>query len=106
VIRLQPIATLRQTHSLDSTLRHEFLHMLIESNARLGAPLWLREGLAIYLENPDAVGPGKVDVDSLEKRLHSLQTEAEMRAAYRECASAVAGAVEKNGLRAVLSSVK
>ena len=106
VIRLQPIATLRQTHSLDATLRHEFLHMLIESNARPGAPLWLREGLAIYLENPDAAKPGKVDVDSLEKRLDSLHTEAEMRAAYRDCASAVADAVEKNGLRAVLSSVK
>jgi stage II sporulation protein D len=106
VIRLQPIATLRRTHSLDSTLRHEFLHMLIESNARPGAPLWLREGLVIYLENPDAARPGKVDVDSLEKRLHSLQTEAEMRAAYRDCASAVAGAVESGGLREVLSSVK
>jgi stage II sporulation protein D len=106
VIRLQPLATLRGTHSLASTLRHEFLHMLIESNARSGAPLWLREGLAIYLENPDAAKPSKVDVDSLEKRLHSLETEAEMRAAYRDCASAVAGAVEKSGLSAVLASVE
>jgi stage II sporulation protein D len=106
VIRLQPIATLRGTHSLASTLRHEFLHMLIESNARSGAPLWLREGLAIYLENPDAAKPSKVDVDLLEKRLHSLETEAEMRAAYRDCASAVAAAVEKSGLSAVLSSVQ
>jgi stage II sporulation protein D len=106
VIRLQPIGTLRRTHSLDSTLRHEFLHMLIESNARPGVPLWLREGLAIYLENPNAAQPGNVDVDSLEKRLHSLETEAEMRAAYRDCSSAVASAVEKSGLNAVLSSVK
>jgi len=106
VIRLQPIGTLRRTHSLDSTLRHEFLHMLIESNARPGVPLWLREGLAIYLENPDAAKPGNVDVDSLEKRLHSLETEAEMRAAYRDCSFAVAGAVKKSGLSAVLSSVK
>jgi stage II sporulation protein D len=106
VIRLQPIATLVRTHSLESTLRHEFLHMLIESKARPGAPLWLREGLAIYLENPDAARPGPVDVDSLEKRLHSLQTEAEMRAAYQDCASAVAAAVQKSGLREVLSSVK
>ena len=106
VIRLQPIATLVRTHSLESTLRHEFLHMLIESNARPGAPLWLREGLAIYLENPDAARPGTVDVDALEKRLHSLQTEAEMRAAYQDCASAVADAVKNSGLREVLSSVK
>jgi len=34
VIRLQPISTLQRTHALDSTLRHEFLHLLIESQAR------------------------------------------------------------------------
>ena len=69
-----PIGTLQRTHSLDSTLRHEFLHMLIESQARPSTPLWLREGLAIYLSNPESAKPSKVDVDVLERQLHSLQT--------------------------------
>lgn len=106
VIRLQPISTLERTHSLDSTLRHEFLHLVIESEARSQTPLWLREGLAIYLSNPDAAKPADVDVDVLEKQLHSLRTEGGMRAAYQACAAAVADAVVKNGLGAVLSWVK
>lgn len=103
VIRLQPIRTLQQTHSLDSTLRHEFLHMLIESHSRADAPLWLREGLAVYLSNPDTAKARNVDTVALEERLHSLRNEEKMRAAYRECAAAAAYAVEKNGLAAVLS---
>ena len=110
-VRLQPISMLQRTHSLDSTLRHEFLHMAIESQARPDTPLWLREGLAIYLSNPEsardsAVGSAKIDVEALERKLHSLRTEDEMRAAYRESARAVASEVEKNGLQAVLSRVK
>jgi stage II sporulation protein D len=105
VIRLQPMNTLRRAHSLDSTLRHEFLHMLIESHARPDAPLWLREGLAIYLSNPDVAKPRKIDVTTLERQLQSLRTEEQMRAAYEACAGAVADRVEKNGLPAVLSLV-
>jgi len=105
IVRLQPITTLQRTHSLDSTLRHEFLHMLIESQARPDTPLWSREGLAIYLTNPAAAIPRTVDVVALEKRLHSLRTEEEMRTAYGDCAAAVADAVQKNGLKAVLASL-
>jgi len=104
-VRLQPISILQRTHSLDSTLRHEFLHMLIEMNAAPNAPLWLREGLAIYLSNPEQTRPANPDVDSLERRLHSLRTEDEMRAAYRDCGAAVADAVKKNGITSVLSWV-
>jgi len=105
MVRLQPISTLQRTHALDSTLRHEFLHMLIESQSGRKTPLWLREGLAIYLSNPEGVKPAKVDVDALERQLHSLRSEQEMRAAYRSCAAAVADAVAKNGLSAVLAWV-
>lgn len=106
VIRLQPVATLQRTGALDSTLRHEFLHMLIESQARPDTPLWLREGLSIYLTNPNAAKPAHVDVIALERRLHTLRIEAEMRAAYRECGAAVAEAVQKNGMQKVLGWVK
>ena len=103
VIRLQPISVLQRTHALDSTLRHEFLHLLIESQAHADTPLWLREGLAIYLSNPQSVTPSTIDVAALERRMHSLQSEEEMRAAYRDCAAAVAKAVGENGLNTVLS---
>jgi len=106
VVRLQPIRKLQRAGSLDSTLRHEFLHMLIEANAAPNAPLWLREGLAIYLANPQAVRPASVDVNVMERQMHSLRTGEEMRAAYRACGAAVADAVEKNSLDSVLSWVR
>jgi stage II sporulation protein D len=105
-IRLQPIAMLQRTGTLESTLRHEFLHMVLESQARPDTPLWLREGLAIYLSNPDSVKPARVDVASLERRMRTPKTEAEMRAAYRESAAAVADAVQKYGKEAVMQWVK
>ena len=103
VIRLQPVSALQLKHALQSTLRHEFLHLLIESHARPGTPLWLREGLAIYLSNAGTVIPATADTAALERRLHSARTEDEMRAAYRGSAAAVADAVQKNGLSTVLS---
>jgi stage II sporulation protein D len=103
VIRLQPTNTLRRTHVLDSTLRHEFMHLLIEAKARPGTPLWLREGLAIYLSNRDFAKAAKVDVTALERRWHSVRTEEQMRAAYRDSAAVVADAVEQKGLTTVIS---
>ena len=106
VVRLQPISTLQRTNALDSTLLHEFLHLIIESHADADAPLWLREGLTIYLSDPDSVKPAATDLTALERRLQSFKDEAEMRSAYRASASAVADAVQKNGLATVLSWLK
>lgn len=105
-VRLQPISILRRTDSLDSILRHEFLHMLIEANAAPRAPIWLREGLAIYLANPQAVRPTSIDVGALERQMSALRNEEEMRAAYRACGAAAANAVEKGGLDSVLLWVR
>ncbi len=106
VIRLQPLGALQRAHSLDSALRHEFLHLLIESQALPDTPLWLREGLAIYLCNPESVKATEIDVAALDRQLRSARTEAQMRAAYRASASAVAEAVKKDGLSTVLSRLK
>jgi stage II sporulation protein D len=50
VITLQPEQILRKARGEgvgeESTLRHELMHVLIESEATDRAPLWLREGLA------------------------------------------------------------
>ena len=105
-IRLQPVHVLQERGALESTLRHEFLHMLVESHARPDLPLWFSEGLVIYLSDPDAARPSPVDVDALDHRLRSARSEAEMRAAYRDAAAAVAEAVQRYGLQAVLGCVK
>jgi stage II sporulation protein D len=106
MIRLQPMETLKRTNVLDATLRHEFLHLVVESQASPRAPRWLREGLVIYLENPSAVKPTSTDVNTLDHRLRSAHTETEMRGVYRACVSAVADLVSRHGLPTVLGWVK
>lgn len=50
-IDLQPAAVLKSRGSLESTLRHELMHVLLEMDARPGLPVWFREGLAAYFSN-------------------------------------------------------
>jgi hypothetical protein len=45
LIALQPLRVLRARKLLACTLRHEFLHALVEEQATAQTPLWLREGL-------------------------------------------------------------
>lgn len=89
-VRLQPISTLQETHSLDSTLRHEFLHMLIESNAKSDTPLWFREGLVVYLAG-DSSGREKATMsgEAIDRVISSPKTQAEVRLAYRQAAALV-----------------
>lgn len=91
-VRLQPVSTLQRTRSLDSTLRHEFLHMLIEGNAKPDTPLWFREGLAIYLAgNPSSRDSDKATMsgEAIDHAISSAQSQAEVRLAYRQAAALV-----------------
>lgn len=106
MVRLQPLSTLQRTKALDSTLRHEFLHMVLESQANPKAPLSLREGLALYLENPNAITPRPANLNSLDARLRSAHTETNLRSAYRLCAAAVADLVQKHSRATVLDWLK
>jgi stage II sporulation protein D len=56
-IHLQPLQVLRSRGTLESTLRHELAHAIIESQSTTGLPLWFREGLASYLSDGR---PGRV----------------------------------------------
>ena len=44
-IGAQPLRTLSARHLLEPTMRHEFLHALLENETGAKSPLWLREGL-------------------------------------------------------------
>ena len=48
-VHLQPVALLRSRGALESTVRHEMLHVVVESQAAAGLPLWFREGFVEYL---------------------------------------------------------
>jgi stage II sporulation protein D len=84
-IATQPLATLASRRILDSTLRHEFLHALIESLAAPQTPLWLREGLVEAMDdNAIPVGPAPaLKLEEVDRALSHATTEAESQAAHQ-----------------------
>jgi stage II sporulation protein D len=92
-IRLEPTDVLRDAGTLESTMRHELLHILVESHANAGTPLWFREGLVLYLAQPNTVTRHGATFDSvaaLEKALRAPASEQDLRQAYAEAQSRVA----------------
>ncbi len=108
-IQLQPSDVLRQAGTLESTIHHELLHMLIESYARPGTPLWFREGLVLYLAGPNpqtSASTGFEDAAVLEKALRSPASEEQMRAAYAEAQRRVAQLARQHGRQALIDWVQ
>src|SRR6185503_18367770 len=48
-IELQPLKLLKQRRILETTLRHELVHVLIDEIGGKRTPRWLSEGLALYI---------------------------------------------------------
>ncbi|HTC92107.1 MAG TPA: SpoIID/LytB domain-containing protein [Terriglobales bacterium] len=91
-IRLQPAELLLQKGLLESTLRHEFLHILVESNTHASLPLWFREGLVLYLAegNTHAFGSTTLSTDQMEAALQNPQSREQMQRAYVSAKTTVA----------------
>jgi stage II sporulation protein D len=107
-IQMQPSNVLREAGTLESTIRHELLHMLIDSYALPGTPLWFREGLALYLTAPNASSKQSDSVDDLkglEKSLRSPASEEELRHAYAGARARVAQLARQHGKAALLDWV-
>jgi stage II sporulation protein D len=108
-IQLQPPDVLQQAGTLDGTLRHELLHMLIESHARPGTPLWFREGLVLYLSEPNVevrAEDASLDTAALEKTMRSPASEEQLRQAYAEAHARVAQLAREHGKETLLRWVK
>lgn len=108
-IRMQPTDVLRDAGTLESTLRHELLHMLVEAHARAGTPLWFREGLVLYLAQPNVEPRGNGAFGSaaaLEKALRAPASEQEMRQAYAEAQARVAKLAREHGKEALIAWLK
>ena len=83
-IELQPISLLKQRGILETTLRHELVHVVIEAVGDQ-TPRWLAEGIALHL-----AGEGKLLAQKgplmapkeLEHKLANAKTAAEMKDAY------------------------
>ena len=97
-VRMQPTDVLSDAGTLESTLRHELLHMLVEEHAKAGTPLWFREGLVLYLAHEGSRVKGTFDsVAGLEKALRNPTSEEEMRVAYAEARAKVTSLAQQHG---------
>jgi stage II sporulation protein D len=103
-VRLQPLAQLRKRSVLESTLRHEFFHLLIESRAHPNTPLWFREGLVLYFsETSKPNSPGAtLGEKEIEGILRNPGTREKQEKAYAAARARVAQLLQQNGKSAVL----
>jgi stage II sporulation protein D len=83
-----------------AALRHELLHVLVEAHATAALPVWFREGLVGYLEDP---GPARAAAKPpADADLRQTADAQRARRAYREAAASVASLVQRYGKPAVL----
>jgi len=104
-IRLQPLADLRRRSILESTLRHELYHLLVEARASKKVPLWFREGLTLYLSNPNVpdTAPSSQTVEQIEQILKQADTRENTQKAYVAAQRIVSGLIQRNGKATVLA---
>ena len=103
-IRLQPLAELRRRSILESTLRHELYHLLVETRAARKTPLWFREGLTLYLASsavPDTPA-SLLSVEQIEQILKYGDTRENTEKAYNSAHRVVAGLVQRYGKQTAL----
>jgi stage II sporulation protein D len=83
-ITLQPLGLLSRKRILETTLRHELVHLIVHRAGASGVPHWYEEGMVLYLtrEQIEPVHSELPSGRSLEKEISSPHSEAEMKAAY------------------------
>jgi hypothetical protein len=101
-IELQPLATLQRRRILETTVRHELVHTLVDELGKGRVPRWLAEGLAIHFAQE---GPlisryqprHKPAVQEIEQKLASPQSADDMRSAYAAAYSEVRRLIRTEG---------
>jgi stage II sporulation protein D len=102
-IGTQPLRTLSARRLLRGTMRHEFLHALVEDESASTTPLWLREGLVeVWSASPlDPVNktpaPPALKIAVLDAALAHASTEAESDRAHRTAAWYAAQLLNNDG---------
>jgi stage II sporulation protein D len=108
-MQTQPAEVLKRAGTLEHTVRHELLHMLIEAHAKPGTPRWYREGLVLYLSEPNATTSSRtssLNVDELERTMISPSSEEQLREAYTDAHALVAALAHRYGKAKLLTWVQ
>ena len=104
-IRFEPLADLRGRSILEPTLRRELYHLLVETRASRGMPLWFREGLTLYLANPGETTPSPMSCEQVEQILEHPDTRENKERAYASAHGIVAALVRQYGKQVALGWV-
>jgi len=97
---LQPEDVLRRGGREQATLLHEFLHVLVESEASPQTPLWLREGIAEALADEPGShdSTAQADMRGLEVALARPSSDAESQRAHADAARLASQLIAHYGL--------
>ena len=101
-IELQPLDLLRRRRVLNTTLRHEMTHAVIEALAGGRAPRWMAEGLAIHVAGEAATLPrienkSRLSRDDLERKLMRPASATESRKLYAMAYHEIRAMIEEEG---------
>jgi stage II sporulation protein D len=101
-IEIQPLETLKRRRILETTLRHELVHTLVDTVGRGRAPRWLAEGLALHLAGEGRLVARhqprrRMTTDEIEKELIDIRSANDMRAAYAAAYSEVERLINSEG---------
>jgi stage II sporulation protein D len=86
-IELQPLALLKQRGILETTLRHELVHVVVDQIGGGQTPRWFAEGIALYLAGegkllePYAKGPA-LSPQEIDRKLASAKSADETKTVY------------------------
>jgi stage II sporulation protein D (peptidoglycan lytic transglycosylase) len=101
-IELQPLKLLKQRRILETTVRHELVHVLIDAIGGGQTPRWLTEGMAVYVAGEGRLIESRqqmnlVSPPTVEQALASAKSATDMRNAYAAAYDLVKQLIRSDG---------
>ncbi|HSL53764.1 MAG TPA: SpoIID/LytB domain-containing protein, partial [Pyrinomonadaceae bacterium] len=109
-VELQPLKLLKQRRILETTVRHELVHVMIDAIGGGQTPRWLTEGMAVYvagegrlMESPQQMN--SMSPATIEQALAGAKSATDMRNAYAAAYNLVKQLIRSEGEQKVWKRV-